>query len=266
MVNLAILSGGGALPLMLAQAYPNAMRVVFDGVPHGLADPVNTHKFEKMGGVFAALHQAGVDRIVLAGGLGRPALNPAEFDAGMMAIAPRLLPALQGGDDAILRLVITVFEEQGFEVVGAHELLRDVTVPEGQMAGDAPSKTALTDAARACDILLALSPLDVGQGAVVAAGQCLGIETLQGTDAMLRFVGDTPDRLRRAKGVLVKAPKKGQDLRVDMPAIGPDTVHNAAAAGLEGIVVSAGKVLMLERDATLAAFETTGLFLIGQVL
>ncbi|MDO6646773.1 LpxI family protein, partial [Acinetobacter guillouiae] len=84
------------------------------------------------------------------------------------------------------------------------------------------------------DILLALSPLDVGQGAVVAGGLVLGIETLQGTDALLRFVGDTPAPLRRCQGgVLVKAPKRGQDLRVDMPAIGPDTVRNAAAAGLE---------------------------------
>lgn len=266
MKNLAILSGGGALPVMLAQAYPAALRVVFEGVPHDLADPVQSHQFEKMGGLFDALHHAGVDTIVLAGGLGRPPLNPAEFDAGMMAIAPRLLPALQGGDDAILSLVITVFEEQGFKVVGAHEVLDGVTVAEGLAVGDVVSDQAMTDAARACDILRALSPLDVGQGAVVAAGLCLGIETLQGTDAMLRFVAQTPDRLRRAKGVFVKTPKQGQDLRVDMPAIGPDTVRLAAAAGLEGIVVAAGKVLMLERDETLAAFAETGLFLIGREL
>ena len=117
------------------------------------------------------------------------------------------------------------------------------------------------------DILLALSPLDVGQGTVVAGGLCLGIETLQGTDALLRFVGETPGHLRRGSGgVLVKAPKRGQDLRVDMPVVGPDTVRNAAAAGLEGIFASAGKVLIVEQDATRAALAETGLFLAGRVL
>ena len=266
MGRLAILSGGGALPRTLAQARPDALRVVFRGVAHDMPDPVQEHSFEKMGGLFDALRSAGVDELVLAGAMGRPALNPAEFDAGMMAIAPRLLPALQGGDDAILRLIIAVFEEQGFRVLGAHEVLPGLTVPEGLFAGPEPGADALRDAAKATDILLALSPLDVGQGAVVAAGLCLGVETLQGTDAMLRFVGETPDHLRRARGVFVKAPKRGQDLRVDMPAIGPETVRIAAQAGLEGIVVSAGKVLMLEAEATRAALEETGLFLLGRVL
>ncbi len=266
MGGLAILSGNGALPVTLAARFPDAHRVVFDGVDHIMQPPLRTHRFEKMGALFDDLRAVGVTRVVMAGGLGRPALNPADFDAGMMAIAPRLLPALSSGDDAILSLIISVFEEQGFDVVGAHELLPELTVPEGFLSQVSASEGALKDASRAADILLALSPLDVGQGAVVAAGLCLGIETLQGTDALLGFVAQTPEHLRRGKGVFVKAPKRGQDLRVDMPAIGPDTVRNAAKAGLEGIVVSAGKVVLVERDATLKALDETGLFLMGRVL
>ncbi len=266
MSRLAILCGGGALPVMLSQAREDAICVVFEGVAHALTGDFQTHRFEKMGGLFDALHRQGVTQVVMAGGLGRPALNPAEFDAGMMAVAPRLLPALQGGDDAILRLIISVFEEQGFEVIGAHTLLPDLCVGEGVLAGPEPSAQALKDASRAADILLALSPLDVGQGAVVAAGLCLGIETLQGTDAMLGFVSETQDSLRRGKGVFLKAPKRGQDLRVDMPAIGPDTVYAAAKAGVEGIVVSAGNVVLLEREKTLRAVADTGLFLLGRVV
>ncbi|PSL17395.1 LpxI family protein [Shimia abyssi] len=266
MKRLGILSGSGALPVAVSAVHPDALRIVFDDVAHEMPAPVEQHSLNKMGGIYDALHAGGVSDIVLAGAMGRPALNPAEFDAGMMALAPRLLPALQGGDDAILRLMIASFEEQGFVVRGAHELLPELTVPEGLFAGPEPSDAALSDAKRAMDILLALSPLDVGQGAVVAAGLCLGVETLQGTDAMLGFVAQTPERLRRGKGVMVKAPKRGQDLRVDMPAVGPQTVHNAATAGLEGIVVSAGEVLLLEADATRTALDETGLFLLGQVL
>lgn len=267
MSDLAILSGAGALPVMLANAEPDAVRVVFAGVPHDMQAPLAEHRFEKLGTLFDDLKARGVARVVLAGAMARPALDPGQLDPFMMQLAPRLMAAMQGGDDAILRLIISVFEEQGFKVIGAHELLPDITVPDGIVAGPDPSEAQLADASRATDILLALSPLDVGQGAVVAGGLCLGIETLQGTDALLQFVARTPDHLRRGQGgVLVKAPKRGQDLRVDMPAIGPETVHNAAAAGLDGIVLAAGRVLLLDREATLEALAETGLFLAGRVL
>ncbi|MFY0619494.1 LpxI family protein [Shimia sp.] len=266
MSRLAILCGGGGLPVALHAAAPEAYPVVFEGVTHSMPGGVATHRFEKMGALFAALKAEGVTQVVMAGGLGRPALDPTEFDAGMMAIAPRLLPALKGGDDAVLRLIIAIFEEQGFEVVGAHEIMPELCAEEGLIAGPTPSEEALSDASRAADILLALAPVDVGQGAVVAAGLCLGIETLQGTDALLGFVSQTPDKLRRAKGVFLKAPKRGQDLRVDMPAVGPDTVLSAAKAGVEGIVVAAGRVVIVERSQTLAALEDTGLFLLGRTI
>jgi len=267
MGRLAILSGGGGLPVMIAAAHPQAIRVVFQGVDHAMQPPLAEHRFEKMGALFDDLRAQGVTEVVLAGAMARPPLDPSQFDQTMMQLAPRLMAALQGGDDAILRLIIAIFEEQGVKVLGAHEVLPGLTVEEGLFAGPEPSQAQLEDAARAMDILLALSPLDVGQGAVVAGGLCLGIETLQGTDALLRFVGETPDHLRRGKGgVLVKAPKRGQDLRVDMPAVGPDTVRNAAKAGLDGIVVSAGKVVLIDRDATRTALEETGLFLFARVL
>lgn len=266
MSKLAIICGGGALPVALAAAHPEALRIVLEGVAHDVPAPVQSHSIEKFGALFDALKSEGVERLVMAGALGRPALNPAHFDAGMMAIAPRLVPALSGGDDALLRLVITLFEEQGITVVGAHELLPGLCAEEGLIAGSAPSAQALTDASKAADILLALAPLDVGQGAVVAGGLCLGIETLQGTNALLHFVSQTPKALRRANGVYVKAPKRGQDLRVDMPAIGPDTVRAAAEAGVDGIVVAANRVLILDRPRTLAALEDTGLFLLGRVI
>lgn len=264
--RLAILAGAGALPVALAKAQPEALRIVFDGVAHDLPAPVEPHRFEALGGLFEALERAGVADVVLAGSMSRPPLDPERFDPLMRDLAPRLLAAMQGGDDALLRLVISLFEERGFKVLGAHEVLPDLVCGGGLIGGPTPSAQAETDASRGADILLALSPLDIGQACVVAAGLCLGIETLQGTDALLRFVADTPAALRRGRGVLVKAPKRGQDLRIDMPAIGPETVHGAARAGLEGIVIAAGRVLVLERAATLAALRDTGLFLQAKVL
>jgi DUF1009 family protein len=260
MDRLAILAGAGALPVQLAGAYPDAVQITFDGVAHDLGAGTHVHAFETLGALFDDLRSHNVTKVVLAGSMSRPPLNPARFDSYMQSVAPRLLAAFQQGDDALLSLVIALFEEQGFIVVGAHELLPDLTFSPVHIGPD-PSSQDLDDATQAQDILHALSPLDLGQSAVVAAGLCLGIETIQGTDALLRFTALTPPHLRRAKGVLVKMPKRGQDLRVDMPAIGPDTIRNAATAGLSGIIIAAHKTLILDQTATRHALTDTGLFL-----
>lgn len=263
--RLAILACGGQLPVMLAKANPDAACFSLRGIPHFLGDAPQEHQIEKLGGLFKAMKAQGVDRIVFAGHLARPALKPAQMDAKTLTLVPRIMKAMQGGDDGLLRAVISIFEDQGFAVVGAHALLPDLTAQPDLRVGT-PSKADLQDADRAWSVLNALSPLDVGQGCVVAAGQVLGIETVQGTDALLRFVADTPARLRpEARGVFVKASKQGQDLRVDMPAIGPDTVRAVAEAGLAGLVIEAGRVMILGRDDTFQALEKAGLFLTARV-
>lgn len=265
--RLAILACGGALPTRLAEAHPGAMQITLRGIPSELAGTAQEFALERIGTLFAAMKAEGITRMVFAGTLTRPALNPAEFDTAMMGIAPRLMMALPQGDDALLRFVIGIFEEQGFEVVGAHELLPGLVAEAGLAVGSTPSEADLADAGRGAQILAGISPLDIGQGCVVAGGQCLGIETIQGTDALLRFVAATPAPLRRGcKGVYVKAAKHDQDLRIDMPTIGPDTIRGVAAAGLAGLVVEAGRTVVMDRKNTLQAVEDEGIFLISRAL
>ena len=151
-------------------------------------------------------------------------------------------------------------------MVGAHELLQDLLAPEGVLGAVQPSDLDREDAARAATVVAALGAVDVGQAAVVASGVCLGVEAVAGTDALLAEVARVPARLRvgEARGTLLKAPKPGQDWRLDLPAIGPDTVARAAEAGLAGIAVSAGGVLILGLEETVAAADAAGLFLWGR--
>lgn len=265
--SLAIIAGSGGLPLQLSQACSGAVCVVFNDMAHHLTGPVQTARFEKLGTLFETLKAAHITQVVFAGAMQRPPLDPSQFDAKMMTLAPRLMGAMQGGDDAILRLVVSVFEEEGFEVLGAHELIPDLTAPAGLLAGPAPSAGVIADIDRGFDILAALAPVDVGQGVVVSGGLCLGIETLQGTQALLEFVAQTDPALRgRAEGVLVKLPKAGQELRVDMPVIGPDTIAQLAEAGLSGIVIAAGQVLLLERAALIQAAQEAGIFILARAV
>ncbi|MEM9430664.1 MAG: UDP-2,3-diacylglucosamine diphosphatase LpxI [Pseudomonadota bacterium] len=268
---IAIVAGDGALPRLLAEACVRSGRrygvVRFAGVVLEWADghPVIDAVYERPGALFSALRRQGLGAAVFAGGMRRPEISPWRLDFLGLRIAPRILGALKSGDDTGLRAIATVFESQGIEIVPAEALLDGLRALEGTLTTRWPSPEDAADATRGREILDAVAPVDVGQAVVVAQGVCLGIETVQGTDALLRFVAETGAGFRPdpngARGVLVKRPKTGQDRRMDLPAIGPETMRRAAAAGLAGVEVEAGGVLILGREATVAAAEAEGLFL-----
>lgn len=248
----AILAGTGALPWLLLEAGP-ADVITFAGTQADLPDGVTSTQvhFEEFGGMINMLQKRGVTELCLAGGMGRPSLDPSRMDAATQALLPRLVPVLQKGDDALLREILAILEEAGFRIRAAHEIRPDLIATPALTVGN-PSATQKSDAARARAVLTAIGPHDVGQCAVAARGQIIGIETQQGTDALLRFVGAT---MPESCGVLVKRPKPDQDRRVDLPAIGPATIARAAEAGLSGIELAQGSVLVLGHEAVIAAAE-----------
>jgi DUF1009 family protein len=272
--GIAIVAGRGALPRLLAEHLATTGRpyrvVRIDGIALDwlAGHPVIAASFEKPGRLFADLRAAGCGTVVFAGGMRRPDLNPLRFDLTMIRLAPRLLAGLKQGDDATLRLIASVFEAEGFTIRAAHDILADLLAPAGIPTRAQPSEADRSDARRAAGIVALLGRGDVGQAAVVANGICLGLESIQGTDAMLAFVAGTAAGFRPdpdgARGVLYKAPKPGQDWRMDLPAIGPETMRGAATAGLAGVVVQAGGALLLGRAETIAAADAAGLFLWGR--
>jgi hypothetical protein len=280
MKRTAIIAGQGALPIMVSAAMKaqavkaRAMTVpavdtlalvaALDGFqPDGLV-PDMTFRIERLVPFLRDLEAAGVGRVVFAGAVQRPRLDPAMFDPDTATLVPRLLGAMQGGDDATLRVVIALFEEFGFAVAGIADVAPLLVPGVGVLAGQ-PSAQDEADAARAATIVAALGAVDVGQGAVVQQGLCLGVETLSGTDAMLAAVAALPPALRPARGkgrgLFYKAPKPGQDRRVDLPTIGPQTLRAVAAAGLGGIAWEAGGVICLDFPAMQAMATRDGLIL-----
>jgi len=258
------------LPKLIAEHCARSGRaykvVVFGGVS---LDWVKDHplieaEFEKPGRVFKALKADGIAQMTLAGAVTRPRFRPWKFDLTMIRLATRLLPAMNKGDDETLATVTSVLESEGFTIIAPHEVLEELLAPEGTHSTATPNAADKDDATRAAAIVSALGAVDVGQGAIVAQGLCLATESIQGTDAMLDFVAQTGDAFKTdpegSKGVLLKAPKPGQDWRVDLPAIGPDTFAKAAEAGLAGVVVQAGGVLVLGLDQCRAAADEHGLF------
>lgn len=263
MSRLAIIAGSGDLPAALVAALIEPPLVcALDGfVPSGVVvDQVFC--IERLALFLRYLEDNRITRVVFAGAVTRPRLDPSLFDPQTAQMVPRLLTAMQAGDDATLREVLAIFQEAGFAVVGVPDIAPGLVPLAGVLAG-AVSAVNETDAARAARIVAALGTVDVGQGCVVAAGLCLGVEALPGTDAMLATVAAIPANLRPTVtgGVLYKAAKPGQDRRIDLPTIGIRTVQAASAAGLNGIAWAAGDLICLDQPAVQAEATRLGLFL-----
>ena len=268
--TLGILAGGGELPLRVARAATEAGRPVFAVVMRDWGEPAEwaglPHTVERPGAagrILQHLRRAEVRQLVLT----RPRPSPLRLGAAAGCCRPphhhpHRLAAFFKGDDGLLRAIARVLEEEGFEIVSPQSVLAGL-LPESGLLGraPAPNETARADIRRGIAVCRALGAVDVGQAAVVQQGLVLGVEAIEGTDALLARCGSL--RREGGGGVLVKLAKPGQDRRLDLPAVGPETVRNAAAAGLAGIAFGAGETILLDRERTVAAADAAGLFLLA---
>jgi len=257
---LALIAGRGDLPdRIAAEAGPVLVCALADSPPDTLrADLI--FRLERLGEFLRDLKSRGVTRICMAGGVDRPQISLSRLSFSTLRLLPTMRRALRMGDDNALRAVIAVFEQAGFTVVAAHDLLPDLVMSPGCATRAQPSADARQDAQRAADILAAMDRADIGQACVVQGGQALAIEGVFGTDWMLASLTRRP-AARGTGGILYKTPKPGQDRRADLPTIGPETVAGAVAAGLDGIVIEAGGVIVLNAAQVIADCDAAGLFL-----
>lgn len=272
--KLGLIAGGGDLPATVAARCDLEGRPVFVIRLAGFADPYlgrwpgAEFGMAQIGAVLKALKAEGCTSVCLAGIVNRPDFKTLKPDLKGASLLPGIVAAATKGDDALLRKILSIFEAEGFTVEGADDILGGETLAGGALGAVVPTSQQMDDLRKALHVAEKSGELDIGQGAVVCDGLVLAVEAQEGTDAMLRRVADLPADLRGApaapRGVLGKAPKPIQDLRVDMPVIGPRTVELAAAAGLAGIAGVAGRLILIDRSAIVAAADRLGLFVWGE--
>lgn len=267
---LGVIAAGGSIPLAVCEAASENGRDVFVVALKGQASEVVSrfpHRWVRLGevgGILKALRAAGCRELVIVGSLRRPDLWRIGLDFGFIRHLPTILSLTRGGDDTILKRVVRFFERQGFAVCGAHEIAPSLIAPPGSCGVRVPDPADREDIARGFALIEALGPFDVGQAVVVARGHVLAIEAAEGTDEMLKRCAALRQWGKRGRaGVLVKAPKPGQELRVDMPVIGPRTVEFAAGAGLAGIAVMAGGVMIADQAEMVSLADRHELFVTG---
>ncbi|WP_099823689.1 LpxI family protein [Oceaniglobus indicus] len=304
-MTLALIAGEGDLPgLLLAELETRAMPVILAAlddvrVENSRGRDILRFRLETLGSFLKTLRERDVTQVCFAGAIRRPPVDPGAIDAATMPVVPRMMTALAQGDDAAFNVVVDIFEDAEFEVVGAVDLLPGVLPPAGMLGRHAADDGARVDAARGAAVVAALGQADIGQACVVSAGQVLAVETTPGTEWMLGTIraardglpdiawgaqaGDTMSvgsSVGRAVGflaargaagplyveslppggLLFKAPKPGQERRIDLPAIGPDTIAQCVSAGLRGVVVEAGGVMVLNADQVREQADAEGVF------
>lgn len=270
---LAMICGGGALPMAVADYVAARGRKVvlfpLTGAADGLPVERYPHHWIRIGqiGKFMRLARAaGAQDVVFIGALVRPRILQTIPDLKAWTMMPRIIAAFRGGDNHLLSGMARLLEEEGFHLRGAHEVAPEILAPEGALGAVQPDEAARPDIKFGLDYLDAASPFDIGQAVVVANRHILAVEAIEGTDAMLKRVAElrASGRIRASHGgVMVKAPKRDQDRRFDLPSIGPQTVENAVHAGLSGIAIVGGATIIAEADRLVAAAERAGIFVVG---
>lgn len=274
--QIGIVCGSGVLPFAVADAVARRGLQAFLVAIRGFADAQQVARYPhrwiglgQYGLMKRTLREAGIRDVTFIGGLVRPSLRGLGLgvDWGTLRMLPQIIKGFRGGDDHLLTTIAGVVEADGFRVVGLDSVAPELLAPVGQLTRRAPDAQALADIELGLDVLNAIGPFDIGQAAVVIGGHVVALEDIEGTDGLLARVKHLReiDRLKVApgSGVLVKAPKRGQDMRFDLPSLGPRTVEGLVAAGLAGVAVVAGLSVIAEADRLAELADRHNVFVIG---
>lgn len=272
--RVGIVCGGGVLPFAVADAVIRGGREVFLIAIEGFADAERVGRyphqwvgFGQYGLTRKRLRENDIRDVAFVGALIRPSLFDIRPDwRGLLAL-PAVFKAFRGGDDHLLKSFAGIFEREGFRIVGLDTLAPEILFPVGDLARRKPGDKARADIDLGFSVLRAISPFDIGQGVVVIEGHAVAVEGIEGTDGLLARIVDLrrQGRLKAPprSGVLVKAPKVGQDMRFDLPSLGPNTIEGLAAAGLGGVAVAAGHSVVAEPETLVALADRHDLFVTG---
>jgi DUF1009 family protein len=261
--KIAILAGGGGLPVEIAREVRQAGGIPRIVAIRGIADAdytgydVTTVALGQLGHMLDALRHDGTREMVIAGYVRRPDLTRLRIDFGFIRHLPTILGLMRGGDDNVMRRIAAFFERQGLTVKGTGEVAPGLLAAEGTIVGE-PRDDDLAAARLGQRAIATLAPYDVGQGVVVDGGRLAAIEGVEGTDALLGRL-PPPD----ARRVFVKTTKPGQDLRLDLPTVGPETLRSAAAARVCLAAIEAGRTLIVDRNEACAIAEASGMAVVG---
>jgi DUF1009 family protein len=263
---LGIIAGSGSYPLLLARSARAAgvRRIVAaafenetDPALAALVDEVSWMRVGQLGRMIGFLEKQGVRRAIMAGQIAPKNLFDLRPDLKALLVLGRLK---ERNAESLFGAIAEELAKAGVTLLIATTYLEHLLAAPGHIAGPALGKRQQADVEFAMRIAKQTSALDIGQSVVVKNGTVLAVEAFEGTDAAIRRGGSLSGK---GGAVLAKVSKPNQDLRFDVPVIGPRTLETAAESKVSVIAVEAGKTLLLEREALLAMAAARKVCVVG---
>ncbi len=265
--SLGIIAGGGSLPERLLHSCDRRGIEVFIIGLEGQTDrnlmAGRKHLWTRMGAagqIMQTLKAHQIRDVVMIGSVSRPSFAELKPDWKTAAFLMKLgIKAL--GDDGLLSAIRGLLEKEGFTVHSVQDFAEDLLAPVGAVGKYSPEESDQEDIKRGLEVARAIGALDVGQAVVIQEGLVLGMEAIEGTDALINRCGEIK---RGGRGpILVKLCKPQQDTSLDMPTIGPMTVEHAAFRGFRGIIFQAGKTLLIDPQEVAQNADAAKMFVYG---
>ncbi len=272
--SIGVIAGAGSLPFAVADSLAHQKRTPVIFAIRGYCDPERVLAYRhhwialgQVGRLTRLLRSENCRDVVFIGALVRPALSEIRLDWGTVRVISSIAAALRGGDDHLLTGIGRIFEQHGFHLVGVGDVAPDLLMPEGNLGRAAPDAVNQSDIEKGLAALHAMSPFDIGQALVIIDGHVVGVEDIEGTDGLLARIARLREqgriRARAGRGVLVKGPKSNQDMRFDLPTLGPKTIEGVVAAGLSGAAIVAGQTIVAEPQKIVDIADKAGVFVTG---
>ncbi|MBR1380233.1 MAG: UDP-2,3-diacylglucosamine diphosphatase LpxI [Alphaproteobacteria bacterium] len=264
--KIALVAGALDLPMLTRDALRRAGWDVFVvGLKNFYDERLNPDMVVRLGGGGRAIREfrrRGIRQMTFVGSLGHPNLTDLRPDLWTLR-ALFYIKRHQRGYDSMAVALNKVLEKSGFRVIAAQDAAPELTFETpGVKTRTKPTKRDAADIERAVDVSHTIGAADIGASVVVDA-QVIAVEAAEGTARMLDRVVEMRKNQKRVSGVFAKMTKPGQDLRIDIPAIGVDTVRAVAAAKLRGIIVNAKTCFVVDRDAVIAAANAAKIFIVA---
>ena len=226
-------------------------------------------KYEEIDKTFFVLKEKNVHDIALIGYVERPEVNISKVSFEAQKILMSVFSTLTKGDGEIFKAVRNMFIEQDFKLVKVQDFLPELTLSSGCYGSTPIEKKVFDEIEAGLKFFLKYAKLDVGQSLILQAGHCVGMETITGTDEMIRaFIsyGKRDAKISQnnySGGILIKGSKPDQILDIDTPVIGPNTIKLAKKAQLKGLVIESDKVILLNKDLMIDMLRSFNMFLVA---
>ncbi|MFT6106557.1 MAG: DUF1009 family protein [Rickettsiales bacterium] len=267
--KIAIIAGRGDLPKMIIKKFQEEKREFFVILIKDESSNVDFLEFDheiigfgEISKILRILENNQIQELVFAGGVTKPSMSGIKVDKKGAVLISKILGNKLFGDNNLLSTIINFFEKEGFKVLGADQIIDDLVAKKGILGKIKPNDEALKDIEIGQEALKTMSDLDIGQAIIVQQKQIVGVEAIEGTDALITRCKDLKFE-KGEKPVLVKIKKQNQSTKIDLPAFGVQTVENLAKSGFGGVAIQAGFCLIINQKEVIRLADEKGIFIVG---